>query len=494
MYFRDRTLVPTGSFHGGLALAGRKDAASQPIRACPLPAELRIALRQHPGPAAQPLVQAGEQLAAGQRIALAHGAQSADLHAPCAAEVLEVLHGDDGWIRLRPDPNGRAAQWMAPLDADAATPEALRERIRAAGIVGLGGAAFPTADKLAVARDALILNGAECEPLIACDNRLLQERAHAVIRGGDLLRRACGAASLRIAIESSMSDAQAALLAAGEGAPAFQLDVLPARYPQGGERQLIEAVLGIEVPRGGLPRDLGVAVFNVGTAEAVWRAVGQGRPLTHRLVSLAGGGLNQAVVLEAALGTPIADLVAAAGGYRDNAARLILGGPLTGRALADDSHGLGKGDNAIVVLSGDELPAPQPSLPCIRCGACASACPARLQPQLLWQFRLAGQPKRLAEHGLFDCIECAACDLVCPSHIPLTAGFRASKQAQRLTAVAREAADAARERFELRRQRLDQLAAEQATAQAEAQRRLLAGDAVKAAMARARQKVGKPSS
>lgn len=485
--------MPPGSFHGGLALAGRKHASVRPIQPCPLPAELLIALRQHTGPAARPLVRAGDQVAAGQPIARGEGAQSAHLHAPCAAEVLAVEAGETGCIRLRPIAGREDPPWLPPLDSGGVTPEALRARIREAGIVGLGGGAFPTADKLAHARDAVILNGAECEPLIACDNRLLQERAEAVIRGGELLRRACGAASLRIAIEAGMDDAQAALLAARDGAPPFDLDVLPARYPQGGERQLIEALLGIEVPRAGLPRDIGVAVFNVGTAEAVWQAVHRGRPLTHRLVSVAGGGVHQAVVLEAALGTPIADLVAAAGGYREQAARLILGGPLTGQAMADDSHGLRKGDNAIVVLAADELPPAAPSLPCIRCGACASVCPARLQPQLLWQFRLAGQDRRLAGHGLFDCIECAACDLVCPSHIPLTEGFRESKRAQRLAAIAQEAANAARLRFERRQLRLEEEAAAQATAEAEAQRRQLAGDAVKAALARARAKSGKPA-
>ena len=482
--------MPAGSFHGGMLLAGRRDAARRPIRRCPLPAELRIALRQHPGPAARPTVRVGEQLGAGALIAAGSAPQSADLHAPCAAEVLEIDGSAEGWIRLRPVDNGCPPQWLPALDPATACAKALRERIRAAGIVGLGGAAFPTADKLAAAPTALILNGAECEPLIACDNRLLQERAAAVIGGGELLRRACGAASLRIAIESEMQEAGAALRAAAAGAPAFSLDVLPTRYPQGGERQLIEAVLGTEVPRGGLPQDIGVAVFNVGTAAAVWHAVCEGRPLTHRLVSIAGGGVVEPVVLDAAMGTPIADLVAAAGGYRDEAAGLILGGPLTGRALADDSHGLGKGDNAVVVLSRDELPEPAERMPCIRCGACAVVCPARIQPQLLWQFRSAGQANRLAAHGLFDCIECGACDLACPSHLPLTSGFRDSKRTQRLAAAATDAAEAARERFESRQQRLDGEAAERATQHAEAQRRQLASDAVKAALAQARRTGG----
>jgi electron transport complex protein RnfC len=479
--------MPVGGFHGGLRLEGRKEAASRPIRRCPLPALLRIALRQHPGAPAQPALRAGARVSAGQRIACGDGPQSADLHAPCSGEVVGVESGAEGMITLRPDPRADAAKEsaLAALDPHTASPEQLRQRIAEAGIVGLGGGAFPSADKLLAARDTLLLNGAECEPLIACDNRLLQERAAAVIAGGELLRRACGAASLRIAIEDSMPAARAALEALKDSAD-FSLDVLPTRYPQGGERQLIESVLGIEVPRGGLPRDVGVAVFNVGTAEAVWQAVVKGRPLTHRLVSVGGGGVAEPMVLEAAIGTPLADLVAAAGGYREQAVRLILGGPLTGRALTDDSHGLRKGDNAVLVLSADELPARLPAQPCIRCGACAQACPSRLQPQLLWQFLGARQERRLLDHGLFDCIECAACDLVCPSHLPLAAGFRDAKQAQRLQSLQQEQARLARQRFEQRQLRLERIAAERVAQQAEQQRRLLAQDAVRAALQRAR--------
>jgi electron transport complex protein RnfC len=482
--------VPLGSFHGGIRLAGRKDAAATPIRPCSPTGDLYLALRQHPGALAAPLVAVGDPVRRGQCIALAGEAPGADLHAPCASEVIAVHAQGDGLVRLRPtEHRDSLSESMLPaLDPQRASPEQLHERIAEAGIVGLGGAAFPTAAKLAVARDAVVLNGAECEPLIACDNRLLQERARAVLAGGELLRRACGARTLRIAIEEDMNAARDALLSARSDFPELVLDILPARYPQGGERQLIEALFGLEVPRDGLPRDLGVAVFNVGTAEAVWRAVADGHPLTHRLVSVAGGGVVEPVVLEAALGTPVADLVAAAGGYRPDAARLILGGPLTGRPLADDTHGLRKADNAIVVLSAAELPEPRPVMPCIRCGACGTVCPARLQPQLLWQFGLSGRDVRLSEHGLFDCIECAACDLVCPSQLPLAATFRHGKQRLREAALARSTADEARERFERRQHRLESEAAERAEQVAEQQRRSLASDAVRAALERARSK------
>lgn len=475
--------MAAGAFHGGLRLAGQREAAARPIRPCPLPPALRIALRQHPGPPPVPEVQAGDPVRAGQRIARAAETGGPALHAPCDGRVL-AIEGDgvEAVMVIATEPEQGEPLRLDPLDAGS-RPDALRERIAEAGVVGLGGAAFPTAAKLADAPRAVILNGVECEPLIACDQRLLQERAAAVIAGGELLRRACSAERLLIAIEDDMPAARDALLAARHAAPPFELHELPARYPQGAERPLIETLLGIELPRGGLPRDVGVAVFNVGTAEAVWRAVVEGRPLTHRLVSVAGHGVREPVVLEAAIGTPVAALLAAAGGV-DGDATTLLGGPLTGRPLADPRQGLAKGDNAVVVLAAQ--PAPPEPLPCIRCGACAGVCPVRLQPQLLWQFRLAGRSDRLLEHGLFDCIECAACDLVCPSHLPLTAGFAADKRAQRLAALQREAANAARERFEQRRQRLEAEHAERETQRAEQQRRLLASDAVRAALQRAR--------
>ncbi|GIX35580.1 MAG: hypothetical protein KatS3mg126_1359 [Lysobacteraceae bacterium] len=474
-----------GGFHGGLRLDGQRHAATRPIRRCALPAQLLLALRQHPGPPALPLVEPGQTVRAGQCIARGDGPLAADLHAPCHGVVEAVDRQGDGSIVLRTDPTdpGDPSGALPALDPEQVSAAAIRARIAEAGIVGLGGAAFPTAAKLSAPTRIVLLNGIECEPLVACDRRLLIERGQAVLAGGALLGRALGARELVLAVEDDLPELVQAVRALHAPGPGFRLEILPARYPQGSERQLIESVFGLRLAGTRLPRDAGIAVFNVATAEAVWQAVRHGRPLTHRLVGVAGDGVAEPVVLDAALGTPLAELVAAAGGYREDAARLILGGPLTGRPLPDDGRGLRKGDHAVTVLAGQGLPDRAPAMPCIRCGACAAACPARLQPQLLWQFHLAGDGRRQLEHGLFDCIECAVCDMVCPSRIPLAAGFAADKEALREQAQAHELAMLAARRHAARSERLQREAVEREAEQAEALRRELARKALLEALA-----------
>jgi electron transport complex protein RnfC len=489
-------------FHGGLSLPGHKaPSTTRGLQACALPTQLRVPLLQHAGEPAQPCVAVGERLRRGQLLARAHGAVSANVHSPCAgtvqaiapfpsarlggAEVLHVVIGE-----LEDDD----AEALPPMDWRSASPEALCARIREAGVVGLGGAGYPTADKLAARRELLVLNGAECEPWIACDDALLREHAGEVVPGGLLMARAVGATRVLLAIEDSMVQALAAARAAaaehGEGA--VEVVAVPTRYPQGGERQLIQTLTGREVPRGGLPRDIGVLVHNVGTAHAAWRAVALGQPLVARVVTVTGGGVARPGNYWVPLGTTVAHAVAQAGGYRDDAARLLLGGPMMGVSLEHDDVALGKQDHCVLVLAESELPPVAPELPCIRCGACADACPSRLLPQqLLWHAR-SQQPARSEPQGLFDCIECGACDLACPSAIPLTATFRRTKQALREAAAASERALAARQRFEARQQRLERLAAERAQRHEARKAGAASADAVAAALERARAKRAAP--
>jgi Na+-translocating ferredoxin:NAD+ oxidoreductase subunit C len=475
-----------GRWFGGLRLPGHKEAAAVPIRPCPLPALLHLPLQEGPGPVAEPLFPPGTRVRAGECVARGRGALASAVHAPCSGILGAPLEAAGELPpRLPLSPDGADARLDLPaLDPASATPEALLARIREAGIVGLGGAGFPTADKLATPCQLLILNGAECEPHIACDDRLLRERADAVLRGAALLQRACGAGRALLAVEDSMRDALAALRAAPPST--VELVVVPDRYPQGGERQLIAAVAGREVPGGGLPRDLGIAVANVGTAHAVWQAVAEGRPLTHRLVSVSGPGVARPGVFEVAIGTAAGALVAAAGGYTAAAERLVMGGPLMGRALADDGMPIGKTSNALLVLAAEDLRAPAPAMPCIRCGDCATVCPAQLLPQQLHAFANADDAARLHDFGLFDCIDCGACDLVCPSQLPLAAQFRHARQQLRARAEAGARADAARERYQQRSARLQREAAERAAQQAERQRQAAASSAVQQALQRAR--------
>lgn len=490
-------------FHGGLRLAGHKaESTAGGLRPCPAPAVLRLSLGQHAGRPARACVGVGDRVRRGQVLGRADGEFSADVHAPRAGRIRAItaseLPGFPGLpvLEIQLEVEGDDTESLPPMAPLSTAPEALRERIRAAGVVGLGGAGFPTAEKLAVGRELLILNGAECEPWIACDDALLREHADEVVLGGRLLARAVGANRVLLAVEDSMAAALDACrqALAEHGGGEVELAVVPTIYPEGGERQLIQALTGREVPRGGLPRDLGVVVQNVGTARAAWRAVAHGEALTERIVTVTGRGVASPGNYVVPLGTTVAHLVAQAGGYTADAARLLLGGPMMGLALPHDDVALGKTHNCVLVQSADEVAAEahEPEMPCIRCGDCAPVCPARLLPQqLLWQVH-AERFDRAVEQGLFDCIECGCCDLACPSHIPLTAHFRHGKGEKRARSAEAQRAEAARLRHQSRQQRLEREAAERTARELARREAAASGDAVAAALERARARRGEP--
>jgi len=469
-----------GHMHGGLRLAAHKQRSTRhPLREASAAQSHVLPLNQHIGTPSTPLVKAGERVRLGQLIAEAAGDIGARLHAPVSGMVTAV--------EARPAPQHLGAAALSPVlsvviandgrderhEAGAPgphrsfeqyAPEELCEHIALGGIVGLGGAAYPTAPKLQRARRPvrLLLDTVECEPYISCDDMLLREHARDVVLGARILMHALQTAHCTIALEDDTPAAEQALRRALADArdERIQVVVLPSRYPAGSERQLIEAVFSIEVPFDGLPADVGMICQNVGTAAAIARWLRDGEPLIRRIVTVTGDGVMEPANLDVRLGTPISSLIEDCGGYTARMHRLIMGGIMMGTALPHDALPIIKASHCIIAASSLDLQPRSVQMPCIRCGDCAQACPARLLPQQLHWHAQAGDLEALDRHGLMDCIECGCCDYVCPSQIPLADTFRTAKPSLRRAYDEREAAAAARARFQARNARLARLEAE----------------------------------
>jgi electron transport complex protein RnfC len=458
-----------GKLHGGMRLRGHKTASTaQAIQRVPLPTQLILPITQHVGDPAQPIVGIGERVLKGQLIAESEGSLSAPVHASSSGHIVAIepwpvsrRHGDNApCIVIECDGKDEAvAAVEPPTSFDQLPPDALLHKILQGGIVGLGGAVFPTAQKLMQARtcklDYLILNGVECEPYISCDDMLMREYASAIVGGAQILMHALQLSQCYIAVESDKPDAIRRLAEILTEIDDDRLVVkqVPTIYPSGGEDQLVQLVTNREVPSAGLPTDVGCLVQNVGTAAAIHNWIVRNEPLISRITTVTGDGVAAPMNVEARIGTTVADIVSFAGGYTDQADQLIIGGPMTGKAVTNDRVPLVKATNCILVL--EEGHEPEPEMPCIRCGECAAVCPVQLLPQQLFWYACADDEKKLREHGLIDCIECGCCDLVCPSHIPLTADFRQAKGRIREMADEKSRAERARQRFEARSERLE---------------------------------------
>ncbi len=471
---------------GGLRLESHKALAMQlRLRAATAPGRAVVALDQ--GGGAQSLIRAGARVFVGTPIARPSGGTAAVIHSPVAGVVREIsvretAAGTLPCVVIDNDGSETSDPRIEAPDLEALGPADLIEGIREAGIVGLGGAAFPTGAKLATALaqsvEHLVLNGAECEPWISCDDALMRERADDVALGARVMMRACGARRATIAVEDDKPEAIEALRTAlsALGDDRLQVVALPALYPAGAERQLLAAVTGREVPHDALPPSVGLLCQNVGTAAAVASWARTGAPCIGRVVTVTGSGVSQPANLEARIGTPLAALVADCGGYCGEPRRLIAGGSMTGIALATDEVALTKAMNCILVATRADLVPRGAEMPCIRCGDCASACPAGLLPQQLHRAVRSRDAAQLERYGLADCIECGCCDYVCPSRIPLTSRFRAARVEAQARLVELQRAAESRQRFEQRERRLAAQADAERRAFEEARRRARGGE------------------
>ena len=409
-----------GTMHGGLRMPRRKDKSNkQAILHVPVPDQLVIPITQHVGDPAHPVVGIGERVLKGQLIAESDGHISAPVHASSSGKVVAIepwpvsrRFGENApCIVIECDGEDRAIELSEAITPfESMDQETLFQKILQGGIVGLGGAVFPTAQKLMHASitplEHLVLNGVECEPYISCDDMTMREHAREILGGAQILMHALGVQHCFVTVESDKPEAIHALADAMTELQddRIALKQIPTIYPSGAEDQLVQLVTNKEVPSGGLPTDVGCVVQNVGTAVAVYRWISEGEPLISRITTVTGDGIAAPTNVSARIGTTIADIVNCVGGYTDKVHHLVMGGPMTGRAVCTDRIPLVKATNCILVMSDEEKF--DNEKPCIRCGDCASVCPVQLLPQQLFWYACADNEAKLRNYGLMDGIEC----------------------------------------------------------------------------------------
>lgn len=415
------------SFKGGIhPLYNKELSSAKAVESMGEPKKVTIPLQQHIGAPCQALVEKGQDVVVGQKIAESDKFVSAPIHASITGKVLEVT---DKHIVIEGEQNSNF-EAKNTRDIDDLTPEEIRNIVKEAGLVGMGGAAFPTHVKLSPPPgkkfDSIILNGAECEPYLTIDHRIMIEQPEKVIYGLRALIKASGAEKGYIGIELNKPDAIEALSKASQGLENIEIVTLEVKYPQGGEKQLIKAILDKEVPVGGLPIEVGALVNNVYTAAAICDAIKEGKPLFERGVTITGKGVVEPKNLIVKVGTTFREVIEHCGGLTQNAAKVIAGGPMMGRAVVSLDEIVTKGTSGILCLTEDDVELVEEKT-CIKCARCVDACPMYLMPNYLAAYSRKSMHDDAQEYHLFNCIECGCCSFVCPSRIPLVHLIRQGK-------------------------------------------------------------------
>ncbi|MEE4116286.1 MAG: electron transport complex subunit RsxC [Marinilabiliaceae bacterium] len=424
---------------GGVHPPENKLTADSPIRILELPEQLTIPISQHIGAPARPVVDKGDNVKAGQLIAESQGFVSASIHSPVSGKVFRIDNVPDssGYKQTSVIINVEGDEWADEIDT---SKEVIREiklsgeeivkKCSEKGIVGMGGATFPSHVKLSVPPgktcEVLIINGVECEPYLTSDHRIMLERGEELMVGVKLLMKALNVNRAVIGIENNKADAIKHLTDLSSGFEGIEVETLKVKYPQGGEKQLIKAIINREVPSGGLPIDVGTVVHNVGTALAVYEAVQKNKPLVERVVTVTGKHLSNPGNYLVRIGTPLRMLVEAAGGFPDNTGKIVNGGPMMGKSVASMDVPVTKGTSGVILFAEEESSRKQTD-PCIRCAKCISACAMGLEPYLLMTLTEKKMYERAEKERIMDCMECGSCSYICPANRPLLDYIRLGK-------------------------------------------------------------------